>query len=119
MTIRHHLQTPQLHPVTPLGFSVNYTNHFLQDGSLGCRPGNLSICLIHEQVNRVSQELIQVAWIQGTGWALAKSNMLHFNLPSFIFFSTLFIVIHTTSCLSSSPVCLSVLQLSNYPAADL
>lgn len=42
MTIRHHLQTLQLPPVILLSFSVNYTNHFLQDGSLGCQPGNLS-----------------------------------------------------------------------------
>lgn len=43
-------------------------------------------CLIHEQVNQVSHELIQVAWIQGTSWALAKKNMLHFNLPSLALF---------------------------------
>lgn len=43
MTIRHHLQTLQLPPVSLLSSSVNYTNHFLQDGSLGCQPGNLSL----------------------------------------------------------------------------
>lgn len=42
MTIRHHLQTLQLPPVTLLSFSVNYTTHFLQDASLGSQPGNLS-----------------------------------------------------------------------------
>lgn len=49
MTIRHHLQMLQLPPVILLSFSVNYTNHFLQDGSLGCQPINLSflyLCLL-------------------------------------------------------------------------
>lgn len=36
MTIRDHLQTQQSPPVILLSFSVNYTNHFLQDGSFGC-----------------------------------------------------------------------------------
>jgi len=124
MTIRHHLKTLQLPPpVSPLSSSVNYTN---QD-SLGCRPGNLSfpdICvrLIHGQVNRVSHdELMQVA--QGFRGRAGPSPRARSPLPRaklFFFPSVFCVVIHTTSCLSSSPpVCLSVLQLSNYPAPDL
>lgn len=70
MTIRHHLQMLQLPPVILLSFSVNYTNHFLQDGPpLAASPGIyhscICICRIHEQVNRVSHELIQVAQTRG------------------------------------------------------
>lgn len=120
MTIRHHLQMLQLSPVILLSFSVNYINHFLH---LAAGPeiyhSCICICWIHEQVNQVSHELIQVAWIQGTSWVLAKrtSSTSTCQAGSFFFFPSP--IIHTTSCLSSSPVCLSVLQLSNYLVPDL
>lgn len=76
MTIRNHLQMLQLTPVILLSFSVNYTNHFLQDGSPGCQPriyhSHICACWIHEQVNQVSCDLIQVAWIQMTSWVPAR-----------------------------------------------
>lgn len=117
MTIRHHLQTLQLPPVILLSFSVNYTNHFLQDGSSGCQPGIyhscICICWIHEQVNQVSHELIQVAWIQTTSWLFAKSTWCP-PLP------------HTPNSIFSSftphPVCLPlwcVFQCSSWAITQL
>lgn len=107
MTIRHHLQTLQLPPVILLSFSVNYTNHFLQDGSAGCQPGIyhscICICWIHEQVNRVSHELIQVAWIQMTSWVLARRTCSTLTCQAGAFF---FPARSIFSSFTLHPVCL-------------
>lgn len=99
MTIRHHMKTLQLPPVSLLSFSVNYTNHFRQDGPRWL-PAWKSITPVsatvghRAQVNQVSHELIQVAWIRGGGGLGARQgNMLYFNLPSWapFFFFLLFL----------------------------
>lgn len=123
MTIRHHLQAQQLPPVILPSLSVNYTNHFIQDGMLGCKPRNhfcICICRIHEQVNQVSQELIQVALIQGqAGYAPGEhASLQRARVGPVLLFKNAFIA-PTTSCLRSSPACLSVLQLSNYDVPEL
>ncbi len=56
----------------------------------------IKVCRIHEQVNQVSHELIQVAWIQGTSWALARRScsisscqaglLFHYSVVFWVFF---------------------------------
>lgn len=67
---------------------------------------HIKVCRIREQVNQVSHELIQVAWIQGTRWLLASMTRSASTCQCRAFsFSFLFSSFHTTSCLSASLRC--------------
>lgn len=77
----------------------------------------ICVCRTREQVNRVSCELIQVAWIQGTSWVLAKTTRSTSTCGVVFFF-----FFPLSSSFTPHPVCLPlrrVFQCSSWAIIQL